>query len=56
MIVDKSGIQLFDFDGNTVIRQPTEVAWELTAADKGRYAHHTLKEIHEQSNIIIKVQ
>lgn len=54
VIVDKSGIQLFDFDGNTVIRQPTEVAWELAAADKGRYAHHTLKEIHEQSKIVSK--
>lgn len=53
VIVDKSGIQFFDFDGNPVSRHPTDVAWELAAADKGRYAHHTLKEIHEQSKIIL---
>ena len=49
VIVDKSGVQLFDFDGNPVNRHPTVVAWELGAADKGRYAHYTIKEIHEQS-------
>jgi glucosamine--fructose-6-phosphate aminotransferase (isomerizing) len=52
VIADKSGIQLFDFDGNIVRRHPTQIAWELAAVDKGRYAHHTLKEIHEQGKII----
>jgi glucosamine--fructose-6-phosphate aminotransferase (isomerizing) len=52
VIADKSGIQLFDFDGNIVTRHPTQIAWELAAVDKGRYAHHTLKEIHEQGKII----
>jgi glucosamine--fructose-6-phosphate aminotransferase (isomerizing) len=52
VIADKSGIQLFDFDGNIVSRHPTEIAWELAAVDKGTYAHHTLKEIHEQGKII----
>jgi glucosamine--fructose-6-phosphate aminotransferase (isomerizing) len=35
-------------------RALTKVAWELAAIDKGKYAHHTLKEIHEQPNIIEK--
>ena len=30
VIVDNSGMQLFDFDGNTVNGHPTEVAWELS--------------------------
>jgi glutamine---fructose-6-phosphate transaminase (isomerizing) len=48
------GLELFDSTGVSVSRQVTKVAWELGAADKGKYAHHTLKEIHEQNRTIIK--
>ena len=48
------GLELFDSTGVSVSRQVTKVAWELGAADKGKYAHHTLKEIHEQNRTIKK--
>lgn len=53
IILDGSDIQLCDFDGNTVNRPVTQVAWEFAAADKGKYAHYTIKEIHEQKATIV---
>jgi glutamine---fructose-6-phosphate transaminase (isomerizing) len=54
VIVDSETCHIFDLDGNTVNRAITKVAWELAAIDKGKYAHHTLKEIHEQPSIVQK--
>ncbi|HET7149757.1 MAG TPA: glutamine--fructose-6-phosphate transaminase (isomerizing) [Candidatus Nitrosopolaris sp.] len=54
VIVDSETCHIFDLDGNTVNRAITKVAWELSAIDKGKYVHHTLKEIHEQPNIVQK--
>jgi glucosamine--fructose-6-phosphate aminotransferase (isomerizing) len=51
-IVTEKGLELFDSQGIAVSRPITKVAWELAAVDKGKYAHHTLKEIHEQSHTI----
>ncbi len=53
-IIDGGELQLFDFNGLPVKRPITQVAWELGAADKGKYAHYTLKEIHEQTSTIIQ--
>jgi glucosamine--fructose-6-phosphate aminotransferase (isomerizing) len=47
-IVNQDGIETFDFSGNSVIREPTKVAWELAEANKGEFAHYTIKEIFEQ--------
>ena len=52
--ITKDSLQLYDSSGNAVSRVVTQVAWELGAADKGTYAHHTLKEIHEQSKTVLK--
>ena len=54
VIVDSETCHIFDLEGNTVDRAITKVAWELAAIDKGKYAHHTLKEIHEEPNIVQK--
>jgi len=53
-IITGKGLELFDSTGLSVSRQVTKVAWELGAAEKGKYAHHTLKEIHEQNITIMK--
>jgi glucosamine--fructose-6-phosphate aminotransferase (isomerizing) len=57
-IVVTDGItwRLFNFDGDSVTRPITQVAWELGATDKGKYAHHTLKEIHEQIQTIVEAE
>jgi glucosamine--fructose-6-phosphate aminotransferase (isomerizing) len=53
-ILDSKTLQIFDMEGNPVNRPITQVAWELASVDKGKYAHHTLKEIHEQPVIVEK--
>src|SRR5919112_1236343 len=52
VILDHQGVNLFDFNGNNVSRPITQVAWELGDIDKGKYAHYTIKEIHQQKNSI----
>ena len=41
-------VDLFDSDGNKVIRESSHVEWDMASAEKGGYAHFMLKEIHEQ--------
>jgi len=47
-VIDNTKMEIFDFDGVPVARPITQVAWELGEADKGKYAHYTLKEINDQ--------
>ena len=53
-VVDGQSLRLYDSDGNSLSRPVTQVAWELAAVDKGKFAHHTLKEIHEQQHTIMR--
>lgn len=41
-------VDLFDSDGNKLVREPSHVEWDMASAEKGGYAHFMLKEIHEQ--------
>ena len=50
----RNDFRLFDFEGNTADRETTQVAWEVSSTNKGKYAFHTLKEIHEQPAVIEK--
>jgi glucosamine--fructose-6-phosphate aminotransferase (isomerizing) len=52
VILNHQGVNLFDFNGNNVSRPITQVAWELGDIDKGKYAHYTIKEIHQQKSSI----
>ena len=45
-------VDLFDSDGNKVVREPSHVEWDMASAKKGGYAHFMLKEIHEQPKAI----
>ena len=54
VIIDSTNLQIYDLDGNPVHRAITQVAWELAAMEKGKYAFHTLKEIHEQPSAVEK--
>ncbi|MDQ3873721.1 MAG: glutamine--fructose-6-phosphate transaminase (isomerizing) [Thermoproteota archaeon] len=47
-IIDRTGISIFNFSGDPVTRVITKVAWELADANKGEFAHYTIKEIFEQ--------
>jgi len=53
VILNDNEHTIFDFDGSKVKKQATQIAWELADADKGKFAHHTLKEINEQKHTIV---
>lgn len=52
-VVDKSKLEIFDFEGVPVARPITQVAWELGDIEKGKYAHYTLKEINDQRLTVV---
>lgn len=54
VIIDEYKYDIFDRDQRKVTRPITQVAWELGSTEKGQYAHHTIKEIHEQSYTLLK--
>ena len=54
VIVDGSGIHIFDFDGTPVKYQVTKVSKEFADVYKGDFAHYTLKEISEQPDTILR--
>ncbi|MFN4336069.1 MAG: glutamine--fructose-6-phosphate transaminase (isomerizing) [Candidatus Nitrosocaldus sp.] len=47
-------IRVSNRDGKVVMKDITQIAWEFADVDKGRFAHYTLKEIHEQKYTISK--
>ncbi|MEM3172341.1 MAG: glutamine--fructose-6-phosphate transaminase (isomerizing) [Candidatus Nitrosotenuis sp.] len=54
VILDRLGLQIFNFDGNPVKHQVTKVSKEFADVYKGDYAHFTLKEISEQPDTIVR--
>ncbi|MHB8637144.1 MAG: glutamine--fructose-6-phosphate transaminase (isomerizing) [Fimbriimonadaceae bacterium] len=48
----RNTIELTDLDGRQLPLQPTHIAWNAEAAERGGYAHFMLKEIHEQPEVI----
>lgn len=47
-VLSTEGIQVFDSLGTHRQHELYHVAWDLSSAEKGGYAHYMLKEIHEQ--------
>ena len=41
-------VDLFDFEGNKIIKEPSHIDWDEKAAEKNGYPHFMIKEIHEQ--------
>ena len=50
--VTPDGTRIVSLDGTEVQREVTEIHWSLDAAEKGGFAHFTLKEIYEQPHAI----
>ncbi len=50
--IDSSGVSVTDAEGNPVEREPEEISWDETAAEKGGYETFMLKEIHEQADAV----
>jgi glucosamine--fructose-6-phosphate aminotransferase (isomerizing) len=50
--IEASGVTLTDAEGNPVSREPEEIDWDQSAAEKGGYETFMLKEIHEQADAV----
>ena len=51
-ILTLAGVELTDFDGNSVERAITRILWDPIQAEKGGYKHFMLKEIWEQPRAV----
>ena len=52
VILDKSGVKVFDMSDTPVDRKPKRITWDAVAAEKEGYKHYMLKEIHEQARAV----
>jgi glutamine---fructose-6-phosphate transaminase (isomerizing) len=50
--VTPTGTRIIGLDGSEITRDTTEIHWNIEAAEKGGFAHFTLKEIYEQPHAI----
>ncbi len=50
--VTADGVRIVQLDGADVERDVTRISWNIEAAEKGGFAHFTLKEIYEQPHAI----
>jgi glucosamine--fructose-6-phosphate aminotransferase (isomerizing) len=50
--VTPDGTRILALDGSEMQRDVTEIHWNIEAAEKGGFAHFTLKEIYEQPHAI----
>lgn len=48
VVLYRDHVDLFNLNGDKIIREPTHVEWDMESAEKGGYPHFMLKEIHEQ--------
>src|SRR5437879_3866223 len=51
-VVTRAGVQLTDFDSNSIQRQVQHVTWDPIMAEKGGFKHFMLKEIYEQPRAV----
>src|SRR5918997_2911149 len=50
--VTPDGVRIYQLDGSEVERDVTTIRWSIEAAEKGGFAHFTLKEIYQQPHAI----
>ena len=50
--ITPEGTRISSLDGTELRREVTEIHWDIDAAEKGGFAHFTLKEIYEQPHAI----
>src|SRR5262245_6191411 len=51
-ILDQTGVQFKDFDGQCMCREPEAISWTADMAEREGFDHFMLKEIHEQPRAI----
>lgn len=53
-VLTDSFVRIFTSNGTERPVNPTHVAWDMEAAEKGGYAHYMIKEIHEEPYALMK--
>jgi glucosamine--fructose-6-phosphate aminotransferase (isomerizing) len=53
-IIGSSGMEILNFDGESINPTVTKIAHELLTVKKGEFSHFTLKEIFEQNSTILR--
>lgn len=48
----KGKVEFYNQDRQVIEKQPTQIEWDVEAAEKGGYEHFMMKEIHEQPQVI----
>jgi glucosamine--fructose-6-phosphate aminotransferase (isomerizing) len=51
-VITPAGVQLTDFNGQSIVRQVEHVTWDPIMAEKGGFRHFMLKEIYEQPRAV----
>ena len=51
--LEPSSVTIYSEEDREVIRQPYQATHDLTEVAKGPYPHYMLKEIHEQSDVLV---
>ncbi len=52
--ITPDGVEVTDFDGNTVEVEPFEVVWDASAAEKGGWSSFMAKEVSEEPEAVAK--
>ncbi|GEP47168.1 glutamine--fructose-6-phosphate aminotransferase [isomerizing] [Microbacterium saccharophilum] len=52
--ITPAGVEVTDFDGNTVEVEPFEVVWDAAAAEKGGWSSFMAKEVSEEPEAVAK--
>ena len=51
--IGKGEVEFFDIDQEPITIEPTEIKWDISAAERGGYEHFMIKEIHEQPKAVL---
>lgn len=52
LVMTGASVEFYDVHGERITREAERITWEMSAAEKGGYAHFMLKEIHEQPKAV----
>ncbi len=52
LVMTGKSVEFYDVHGERITREAEKITWEMSAAEKGGYAHFMLKEIHEQPKAV----
>lgn len=52
VVLEKEKALIYDFNAQKIWRQPVQISWDISEAERGGWKHFMLKEIYEQPQIL----